>query len=60
MDMVLLPREHVELGDEIARGSLGPVHDAVLYGARVCVKVRRAAWPTALAAVRLGIFVATT
>jgi hypothetical protein len=36
----VLPEGMLELGDEIARGSFGAVHEAFLYGMRVCAKVR--------------------
>jgi hypothetical protein len=41
MEEIVLPSGRLQLGAEIARGSFGAVHDAMLYGARVCAKVRR-------------------
>jgi hypothetical protein len=41
MDALVLPGGALALGDEIARGSNGVVHRAVLFGAAVCAKVRR-------------------
>jgi hypothetical protein len=40
---LVLPSGELELGAEIARGSNGAVYGAMLYGARVCAKVRRRA-----------------
>jgi hypothetical protein len=42
-DEFLLPRDRLEGGDEIARGSFGAVSKAKLYGMAVCAKVCRGA-----------------
>ncbi len=41
MDDLFLPERALEVGAEIARGGFGAVHEARLYGVRVCAKVRR-------------------
>jgi hypothetical protein len=41
MDDLFLPERELEVGAEIARGGFGAVHEARLYGVRVCAKVRR-------------------
>jgi hypothetical protein len=41
MDDLFLPERELEVGPEIARGGFGAVHEARLYGVRVCAKVRR-------------------
>jgi hypothetical protein len=41
LDAIVLPDGVLDLGAEIARGANGAVYDAMLYGARVCAKVRR-------------------
>jgi hypothetical protein len=45
MDDLVLPNDHLELGDEIARGANGAVRKAKLFGMVVCAKVRcRCGW----------------
>jgi hypothetical protein len=41
MDELALPDDALVVGAEIAHGANGVVHDATLYGVRVCAKVRR-------------------